>query len=246
LSGDPAAWARQGVKVSGDFRPAGEGRGIELAGPNSRLELTFTGNRVDVIGPADAPPASATVLIDDRPPSAWPFNWAVSRPSAGPGTWFPAVNRVSLGSVAAQTEDWTLHFFDLSKDGKQYKFRLSGSITGPDGEGDASMAEFTSTSGRIRFLISDVSLPTIARVFKKDLPPEFDVKWKTYPLAGDAYQRASGDGKSNGDWQTIANDLPSAEHRLIIQPRGDGPIRIRGLEIHRPPFPATPDNLPPG
>lgn len=224
-----------GVKLIGVWQPAADGQGIDLAGPDSSIELEFTGNRVDLIGPADAADASARVLIDGQPPAALPMLWMASRPSAGPVGWFPAINRITLGDTPILSENWTLHFFDVDKAGKSFHYRLTGSVTGDDGQGDQSQ-DFASQSGRIRFLASDVTLAESARVIKKDLPASFDVTWRTFPLGLDEYHRQR--GQADGDDQTLVNGLPNRTHHLSLTVT-KGVIAIRALVVYRPEFPAT-------
>jgi hypothetical protein len=151
-----------------------------------------------------------------------------------PGGWFPTINRIALGG-APNREDWTLHFFDVSADGKSFKFRLRGSVTGPDGEGAANQ-DFVSNSKRISFLASDITCATTARVLKKQLPAEFDITWRTTCMSADDYRPRSAKAKPSLDVSTLVNGVSNERHKLTIAPDGKGPLVIRELIVHCPEF----------
>lgn len=208
---------------------------IELA-PGSKLEVDFVGNRVDAIGPVDAGDASAKILVDGKSPSTIPSLWATTRPSRTVSGWFPGVNRISPTDVAMVREDWTLHCFDVSKDGLPFKFRLVGSVTGPDGEGSSADSVFVSNSGRLRIEPKDFSLKRTYKSLKKDGPPECDIKFKSFPLCLDEYQRIGGDAKTDGARQTLLLGLSNQKHRLTIISDGPQPLPIQSLTVYRPVF----------
>ncbi len=118
----------------------------DLGWHDRRLALEFDGNRVDLIAaPGAGEEERARVLIDGAPPSANPALYAFTRASLAPGVWWPAVIGVT-SSAPLLVEDWTLRVFDASDDMKHFRFAVTGSKTGPDGEG-TSEARFVSRSG---------------------------------------------------------------------------------------------------
>jgi hypothetical protein len=87
-----------------------DGEGVIGNSSHSTLKLKFVGSRVDAIA-AHVKGLSATgtarVLIDGKPPSTDPHIYAITLPSKGPGTWFPAIRRIDSEKLPL-LEDWTL------------------------------------------------------------------------------------------------------------------------------------------
>lgn len=228
---EDATWQGAGLSISGEWKKSADGRGILLS-PGATLELSFKGIRVDIVGPVDAPMGSATVTVDDHAPTRLADCWAISRPSPAPIGWFPAINRIEPAGTTLERENWTLHFHDVAPDGTSYKYRLTGSKTGADGEGDSS-ADFVSRSKRLRFAVADISIAKSAKYTRKPLPAEFDITWRTYPMALDVYARKPGDAKNGAAWQTLVNALPNATHRLKLK-ADDGLVAVEQIIIHQP------------
>ncbi len=155
------------------------------------LTLTFTGNRVVAISGAAISGAggdgSADVLLDSEPLGARPELWTVTRPSTGPQIWMPAIKQISF-EKALLAEDWTLTCLsDSTPDAKKVHFKVTGSLTGDDGEG-FSTERFVSRSGRVVIEPADWHLEWSLGYKKLTLPEGFQVKWKTYPLFTAKYQ----------------------------------------------------------
>ncbi len=227
------------------------------ASPDSALKLTFTGNRVDIVGGVIAGPVgTARVLIDGQPPSQNPRLYAFTRTTQAPMMWWPAIRRISHRAPLA-VEDWTLRVTEISEKGDTFRYEVVGSVTGPDGEG-SSEELFVSKSGRVVIEPRDFSLQHSVSVRGPEAkaPVGFEVKWKVIPLFQDAYtppsvpepeldakgkeMRASADKRKNFaayvHRTTVAQGLKNAEHTLEIIPNGDGPVPIESIIIHRPPL----------
>ena len=124
---------------------------VHASKPGERIKVEFVGNRIDVLGRAANGGGTVRVLIDSQPADQSPvfystyilphpksFPWKIG--VAGPGDVGPhAVELVK--NVVAQSWKITL----TSETGN---YRLDGSVTGPDGEGN-STKPFTSRSGQI-------------------------------------------------------------------------------------------------
>jgi hypothetical protein len=84
---DPAQLPRLGVTIIGPSRLAADGKSIELPDTSSRIELTFTGNRVDLLADAEASTGGGRILLDGDAPSklieCWTCSRATLRPAAG-------------------------------------------------------------------------------------------------------------------------------------------------------------------
>lgn len=153
-----------------------------------RMIVPFVGNRLlavsDGTGKAGA---SARVLLDGKPLSECPELWAATRPSAGP-MWMPCVNRVAFERTPV-AETWTLTYPDGidSNRSVRARFTLSGSVTGPDGEG-VTTEDFLSKSGRVRIMAEDhAAAKWQCGMFRKPLKPGFVVRWQAYPLFVETY-----------------------------------------------------------
>jgi hypothetical protein len=190
------------------------------------LTLTFTGNRVVAISGAGGE-SSADVLLDGEPLGARPELWAVTRPSTGPRIWMPAIKQVSF-EKALLAEDWTLTCLsDSTPDAKKIHFKVTGSLTGDDGEG-FSTERFVSQSGRVVIEPADWHLVWSLGYKKLTLPEGFQVKWKTYPLFTAKYQPQP----AGAETVLVQNCAPTA-HKLTLKGSA-GKLGITGFRVHAP------------
>lgn len=190
------------------------------------LTLTFTGNRVVAISGAHGE-GSADVLLDGEPMSARPELWAVTRPSTGPQIWMPAIKQVSF-ETAPLAEDWTLTCLsDSTPDAKKIHFKVTGSLTGEDGEG-FSTERFVSQSGRVVIEPADWHLVWSLGYKKLTLPEGFQVKWKTYPLFTAKYEPQP----AGAETVMVQNCSPTA-HKLTVKGSADK-LGITGFRVYAP------------
>jgi hypothetical protein len=197
--------------------------------------IEFEGARVDVILKEGAAiPPGIGVRIDGVRPSHRTDTHAPTRVSAFPGSNWPCLLRVGLGGKPV-AETWTLTVTEADAEMKDVRFRLAGSVTGPDGEG-SSVAPFVSRSGRIRIEPDDWNLAYCGEVFRRALPPSFEVTWEVRSQGVDTLatlDREPGPGIKNV--VTLARGLKGGRHRLEFVGTGpDGPIA--GVRIYRPPL----------
>jgi hypothetical protein len=195
------------------------------------LTLTFTGNRVVAISGAAVSGAhgeeSTDVLLDGEPPGARPELWAVTRPSTGPKIWMPAIKQVSF-EKAPLAEDWTLTCLnDSTPDAKTIHFRVTGSLTGEDGEG-FSTERFVSQSGRVVIEPADWHLVWSLGYKKLTLPEGFQVTWRTYPLFTAKYQP-----QPAGTETVLAQNCAPTTHTLTLKGSADK-LGITGFRVHTP------------
>ena len=128
----------------------GRRRGADQHG-GRRLKVRFTGNRIDLLGRKTPGGGSVKVLVDGVPAEQAPvFCYDLHRGQAGARPQRPFVHNgqdcaphaVDLGgNLVPQT--WTI---TMTSDAGDY--RLEGSVTGPDGEGNLARP-FRSRSGQI-------------------------------------------------------------------------------------------------
>ncbi len=204
-----------------------------------RLRLEFDGNRVDIVAAHTKPAVAggtAQILIDGKPPSSFSGAYAATLPSAGPGTWWPALRRVILSNDRI-AEDWTLTITTISNDGKEIRFNLVGSKTGADGSG-SSMEIFHSTSGQITIDPSDWMIAAIMKQFKQDKPPAigYQVHWSIVPEFTDQYRAPKTDEIGKVYQTRLIQGISNGHHVLEIVPNGDGPVPIASVIAYRPPL----------
>jgi len=204
------------------------------SGPARRLadgtiELRFDGNRVDVVpDPTARPPfGSASVVVDERPPSAFPEAYAVTRPSTALG-WWPAIMQVGHEKPLV-TESWVLRIVEMDDEASDFRFEVAGSVTGPDGSGSCK-TRFVSDSGRVAIEPEDWMV-------KKPVPVGFEIKWTVVPLHADTYRPPEMPDPAREYPTTLVQGIANGPHVLRLTPVGDGPLPIAGFRVYRPPQP---------
>ncbi len=157
-----------------------------------------------------------------------------------------------------QAETWVLTLTegnadaDEKKANQRVKFRLVGSKTGFDGEGQNDRT-FTSNSGRITILPSDWMTEQEAPDIQKPAPemkpfatpPQ--IVWHILPDSLDEVPEGRGWQKDSDyyvgqpyEYVTVADGLPCGVHELTLIPIPDpNPTRaftLVGVDVHRPPL----------
>jgi len=128
--------------------------------------------------------AKVEVLINGKKPSQIQSNYTIARPSKGFKTWMPAVKNISFGKVFPQEEFWKIKIFEINRDKQSFKFILTGSKTGFDGEGN-SQSNFASNSGRIIINKEDWNIFQIEKITKATTPESFEIKFDVVLLVND-------------------------------------------------------------
>ena len=236
------------VRAPGQATPQSRdlSRDLPVDGPavkrlaDGRLEVTFTGNRIDAIAsPAADDSPMAVVTVDGKPPAQFEGAFALTRPSHAPHVWFPAV--VSIGHRAPLIpETWTIRFFDCSRNGTTFRYSVSGSVTGPDGEGSRG-ATFVSNSGRV---VLDAAtnwgqMASSLRQLKKEMPDPFEASWEVVPLFAEKLQFAPLEDRAKERTTTLVQGIPNGPHTVCLTPLGGVPLHLAGFRIYRPPIPET-------
>ncbi len=210
--------------------PVGKG----LTWQKGRLTLPFEGNRVDVVlkpGPAPA----AQVRIDGKKPSEIPELYTFTRALATPGGKWPVI--LKLGWEKPRLlETWTL---DVTKDPanpQRFTFTLTGSKTGPDGEG-ASDQRFVSKSGRVVIEPADWNVDySLALPGIKPPPTRFAVHWNVVPLFQDEITAPEKHDRTRETTLTVAQGLTNGKHVLEIL--GSPVTPVGAVRIYRPSVPS--------
>ncbi len=212
------------------------GKDIKVA--NGNLVLEFEGNRVDVICKAGTAPPAA-VKIDGRKPSDIPelygFTPALTTP---PGKWqvkWPVVAPITSEKPLI-IEDWSMEITKPpGSDEKLFTFILTGSKTGPDGEGRTD-AKFVSKSGRIVMMPDDWNAHyALTLAGMKPFPEKFTAKWSVVPRFVDEFIAPTMRPKNFDTVVTVAQGLANSRHTLEIS--GGPGTPITAIRIYRPPLP---------
>lgn len=148
VTSDEPAPGRESATISGSEWTLREGVASTTAA-DSRIEVRFTGNRIDLIGVASPDGGQARVLLDGLPADEVPCF------SAGPvaaGAKNARPQQGSLGDIGPHgialgtnlvPQTWTIQVTD-----DQGNYKLTGSVTGADGTGNM-LKPFVSRSGQI-------------------------------------------------------------------------------------------------
>jgi hypothetical protein len=203
-------------------------------------KITFTGNRLDAIADAAAlqkgTVQNADLILDGKPVKDNPVRFRITRPSAGAGTWWPAVRRVSH-SKALIPEDWTLEVTGIDADTSVYSYKVTGSVTGEDGTGESN-ALFTSRSGRVVIDPADIIFNKIKETFKTVTPVGFKVVWSVVPAFADTYQPPVVTDTAKLYRTTLVSGLNNGKHTLELKCNKKGVLPISYFEAHNPQWPA--------
>lgn len=199
-----------------------------------KLRLAFEGSRVDVICQAGNT-APATVSIDGRKPSElaglYGFTRAVTTPE---GKWmvkWPVIAPIGSQKLLL-VEDWTLAVAKDAGNDQRFTFTLTGSKTGPDGEG-RSDARFVSKSGRVLIETNDWNVTySMSLAGIKPVPEKFEVTWKVEPHFVDELVSPGVKGRATEHTVTVAQGLPNTMHSLEIS--GSDASPIVAIRVFRP------------
>jgi len=206
-------------------------------GADGSLELTFDGNRIDVVAarPNDGDSGTARVLIDGRPPSEFPHLYYHARPSHAPHDRVrPAINQIGHEKPLI-VEKWTARILECDPEKNVLRYEVIGSKTGPDGQGD-HLRRFVSNSGRVVIEPRMWMVCWAVNYRKKPLPEDFEVTWEVKPLFNDVYKAPDSQGPTKESTITLAQGLTNGKHTLKMIPNSDGALAIKAFRIYRPPL----------
>ncbi|MFI5380019.1 MAG: SGNH/GDSL hydrolase family protein [Tepidisphaerales bacterium] len=208
--------------------------GRDINWKDGRLTVPFDGNRIDIVvkpGPAGAP---AEVRIDGKRPSEFTELYGVTRALSKPGGKWPPVMLISAAKLPL-VEEWTMQVVRDPAREKTYTFAVTGSKTGPDGQG-RSDARFVSNSGRVVVPSEgwgvEFALEVLAGI--KPVPPTFTVKWQTIPQFVDTFVSPGVKDPAIETTVTPAQGLTNGKHTLEIT--GPESTPIAAIRIYRPPL----------
>ena len=217
-------------------------------GFNSRdntLVLPFEGNRADLVYTpcqklhlAD----SARISLDGLAPSSFKGTYYMTRPYNDKGdTWpwdLPAMIRIDHTQPWV-SEEWSCVFTEAEPPYTDFRFTISGSVTGKDGEGRGSQ-DFVSPSGRVIIRKDDAEnggdwhLNRSYRVLKTIVNSGDTVKWKTYSISTDIFNTSSTGDSSGVKSLILFQGIPNTGHILKIASSGGDLPAISMIKVYRP------------
>jgi hypothetical protein len=189
------------------------------------MKLTFTGSRIDLISKKSAAGGSARVLIDGQPADqldAFLMSYVLPdeknhKEGKGSVPRDQAPHAVTLGQKIIP-QSWKIVM--TSEEGD---YELKGSITGPDGQGNA-FKPFTSKSGQI--LIEPELWRRAERNGKGDL--------FTWDVRRAGVSEVSFKGEADEVFVTrLVQSLPNTEHTLELRVTGE--VSVDAFDVFQPP-----------
>jgi hypothetical protein len=209
---------------------------VPLTAEANKATAHFDGNRIDLVLPTNGISGNIAIKIDGKNPSEFPECYAFTRSTGYRGTNWPCLLRVQRGPTALQIEEWTLSMRDFNEDYTQFGFSLSGSKTGPDGEGHAE-SKFVSQSGRIVIEPEDWNLAYCKNVYKLPIHDNGKVSFTVVPMFVDAIDAALIPKSLVERTITVAQGLNQGKHfvELTMSQSKTGALIV----VHKPPFSQT-------
>jgi len=206
------------------------GKDVQWRG--NKLTLEFEGNRVVALA-APGKSGSARILIDGKKPSEFPSCYTFTRPSGTPHIGWPAVKKFGWEKPVV-VEEWTAQLSGFNEAQDDFTFSVSGSVTGPDGEGRGRQ-KFVSTSGRVVIEPGDWVFAYDKQVSRKPAPAEFTVRWKVEPLFVESYTAPEVKDLAREYPTVLVSNLPNGKHTLELVADGEKPA-LKALRVHNPPM----------
>jgi hypothetical protein len=210
--------------------------GSDVHWSDERLSVEFDGAGVAaVVEPADSS-QTLQFTIDGRRPSEFSELSAHGRSKAQPGGKWPPIAPIGFEKPLVP-EAWTLEAKRDEKNENAFTFNLTGSVTGPDGEGRSDQ-NFVSNSGRVVIEPDAWNVRyALALAQVKPAPAELKVTWNVEPRYVDQWPVDAKETDNRGAasrlvW--IAHGLPAGRHVLGVT--GTGRSSLKAIHVHRPPL----------
>jgi hypothetical protein len=204
----------------------------DLQWKDGKLVVPFEGNKIDLICKEGAA-APAAIRIDGKKPSEFPELYIPTRAIAvDPRGPFPPLLRVRHRTPLI-IEDWKILITDVNADCTRYKFRVIGSVTGDDGDGEGGKP-FVSKSGRVVLDPDDFNLLFPLRRFENATSSSLEALWHVRPHFVDQFVAPANGNHFGETIVTAAQGLKNCKHTLEITGSPDTPIGA--IRIYRPPL----------
>ena len=205
-----------------------------------KLELSFSGNRVDVVYPENAVSGNVKVLLDGRKPSTFQGTYFMTRPYSINGKDWPW-NLPAMIHIDRKTswveEEWVCKFTEATAPYNDFSFEIRGSVTGFDGAGKGS-EDFESKSGRVIIRKGDAEkggdwhLNRSWKVMKTIVNADDEVKWRTYSFSKDHWNSVQ-DTTEKGV-STLFQGVPNQAHSLELIPDKNTKLPLQEIRVYQP------------
>ena len=136
-------------------------------------------------------------------------------------------------------EEWTCIFTGAEEPYSDFSFSISGSVTGYDGTGRASL-DFISDSKRIIIKAGDVEeggdwhLKRSFKVLQTRVHPGDTIQWKTYSICTNVFIPTPAADPSVENVTTLFQGVENTKHRLQIIRVGKNRPPISEIRVYRP------------
>ena len=207
--------------------------GRDIQWKNDRLTLKFEGNRVVALA-SKGTGGKATVLIDGTKPSEHPECYTFTRPSGTPVIRWPAIKKITWQKPPI-LESWEATCSGFNDKQNEFTFTVKGSVTGPDGGGNAKQ-KFVSNSGRIVIEPEDWVFEYDKTVGNKKIPDGFKVSWSVKLMGTDEYKAPGVDDPAREYTTVLASNLKNTEHTIELLAENDSKPIIQAIRVYKPPF----------
>jgi hypothetical protein len=200
------------------------------------LKFSFEGRRVDLLSHSSpgVKLGTAKVLIDGKAPSTFPELYFTTTSTRPPDFFWPMLRRAEVGANPV-LEDWKIAFSNVSADGTDFAYDVTGSVTGPDGNGNEK-ERFVSKSGRLVISPECFMIAPLMKQARKGKPYP-DGTTCSVSVRGnflDQWKPSLPANPASEDRYTLANGLAPGPHTLEIIPNNDGDLPLRAIIVHRP------------
>ena len=207
--------------------------GVKLAQP---LKFSFEGNRVDIL--SNPTPGTklgtAKILIDGKSPSALRELYYSTTGTRPPDFFWPMIRRVEVGKNPI-LEDWKITFKNIRDSGTNFEYAVTGSVTGPDGTGNAK-ERFVSQSGRLIINPKWFMIAPLMKQARKGQPYP-DGTTCTVTIRGnflDIWKPVLPANPASEDRYTLVSGLSNGPHTVEIIPNADGELPLCAIVVHQP------------
>ncbi|TWT82288.1 Arylsulfatase [Planctomycetes bacterium CA13] len=198
-----------------------------------QLTIPFEGNRVDVITANQGEPREVQVLVDNRNPSDFPNAYCMTKTSGYLGTNWPCLLQIQRGPSPVIPETWSIRITEASDDYNQFRFTVTGSVSGDDGEGTATET-FVSNSGRLKIEPRDWNLAYCRKVFEKPLTVDAVIQFDVVPQFNDHFIAKANPDPTRESTVRLIQGISNGQHTLTLIADSDTPITA--VRVYRPPF----------
>jgi hypothetical protein len=202
----------------------------DLQWKDGKLRMPFVGNKIDLIC-KEGSAAPAPIRIDGKRPSEFQELYVPSRVVMDSPRG-PAITVLRLGSEQPRiVENWQMKLTGDAEGGRSFRFRVIGSVTGDDGEGQTGK-RFVSKSGRVVIEPDDFYPEFALRTSRDQKAASIECSWKVEPLFADEFAAPAAKNPFGETVVIAAQGLANGNHTLEITGSPETPIAA--IRIYRP------------